>query len=146
MLKLEHVGIRGKLQCWVESYMSNITFCVRVGHSLTSVADVVSDVPQGSVLGPLVFLIYIADLPHVWSSLVLSYEDQIFFQSCQLLQQDLNVLSLQGQKWLLPLNVDKCVIVYLARNNQHNRYFLNNIQLKPLDVGITIIITEYLIF
>ena len=120
LYKLWNVGITGNLWLWMKAYLTNRVQYVSVGQSDSNTLPVISGVPQGSILGPLLFLIFVNDLPAVLSSCkILLFADDAkclmpisSLQECSFLQNDLTSLSVWCRTWNLLLNEDKCSVVH----------------------------------
>ena len=108
-----------------------------------------SGVPQGSVLGPLLFLIYVSDLPDdVSSNRILFADDTKLYsrverqEDCHTLQEDINKLVNWSEKWLMRFNTEKCKVLLFGRNNKHKHYFMKDSKLSTTkeekDLGVLI--------
>ena len=75
MIKLRAYGITGKLADWIQSFLTNRLQRVIMGNASSELRPVLSGVPQGSVPGPLLFIIYINDLPNSIKSICSLYAD-----------------------------------------------------------------------
>ena len=147
LAKLKAYGISGKILKWIESFLSNRSQRVSVKGVLSDPLPVLSGVPQGSVLGPVLFLIYINDLlDGVKSSGKLFADDSKIFrkissnQDKQILQEDLTRLHEWSRKWLLEFNESKCSVMHLGRTNQGYNYSINDTVLtesnEEKDLGV----------
>lgn len=130
LYKLEHFGIRGNLKLWIENFLTDRFYKVRVGDSFSHKRPVKSGVPQGSVLGPLLFTVYTSDLPFHVSSKISQYADdsKIYdnpITSHLAIQNDLMSIHQWSSEWLLPLNIEKCVVLHVGKNNPHFDYFID---------------------
>ena len=75
LTKLEGYGVHGQILCWIEDFLSNRTQYVSVGDEHSDDAPVTSGVPQGSVLGPTLFVYFINDMPDVINCLIKVFAD-----------------------------------------------------------------------
>ena len=113
--KLEFYGIRGKALQWIKSFLSNRSQQVVVEGSYSTPCKVTSGIPQGSVLAPTLFLIYINDLvTDIQSTVCLFADDCLIYcpiltpTDHQILQEDLQKLSIWADKWKMKFNISKC--------------------------------------
>jgi hypothetical protein len=121
--KLHHYGIRGNLLNWIDEFLSNREQCVVVEGVSSEKVHVDSGVPQGTVLGPLMFLLFINDLPQQVSSQVRLFADDCLLyrtidtQEDQVkLQSDLIALERWAKKWGMKFNAKKCNILQISRS------------------------------
>lgn len=121
--KLQIFGLHGNLLNWVTSYLSGRNQRVIVEGSYSDWLPVTSGVPQGSILGPLLFLLYINDMPLVanCSNIALFADDAKCIKKVSSLadalelQSDLSRLHNWSKEWCLCFNVDKCKVLTVSR-------------------------------
>ena len=96
---------------------------VMVNSSSSSWVKVSSGVPQGSVLGPLLFLIFVNDLPDLVKSSIKMFADDTKLWATisnttdsKMLQEDLNCLKCWNNKWLLRFNPEKCKVMHVRHS------------------------------
>jgi ribosomal protein L29 len=129
LVKLESYGIKEKVLKWIEAFLLGRRQRVRVNQAVSQWRPVTSGVPQGSVLGPVLFVIYINDMPEVVDSSIRLFADdaKLFstanssFERTQI-QSDLDRLTEWSNKWLLRFNAKKCAVVHLGYKNERRKY------------------------
>lgn len=145
--KLEHCGVRGKLLGWIRDFLLSRTFVVRVGELFSLKREVLSGVPQGSVLGPVLFLVYVSDLPELLKSKCLMYADDVKIYGNPLSEyndmlNDLCTLNEWCTKWLIPLNAAKCTVLHIGKSNPHCNYVLHGTSIGTVsaqnDLGVIV--------
>jgi hypothetical protein len=116
--KVSAYGIRGNVLAWLESLLSNRSQRVRVGNTFSVPVNVTSGVPQGTVLGPLLFLLYINDLPDVIKTVSAFFADDCkLFTICDKsvvsdpkMGESLKLVHQWATTWQLSLSVPKCTV------------------------------------
>jgi len=151
LYKLDYYGINSEVLNWIKSFLMNRSQQVVVENAKSNSIPVSSGVPQGSVLGPCLFLFFINDLPDSVSSNVrLFADDTILYRKigCEndsrLLQLDLNKLELWEKDWQMDFNSSKCQSMTISRKKNPIKtiYILHGNQLEQVSevkyLGITI--------
>jgi len=152
LLKADYYGIRNKANIWLRSFLTGRSQRVVVNGCASSWSPVVSGVPQGTVLGPILFLMFINDLPtNITSSIKLFADDCVLYRPINsvgdqfALQRDLDQLEKWASTWQMKFAPTKCFVMSVTLENSpfQFRYFLCNVQLdgachqKYLGVYIT---------
>lgn len=121
--KLELYGFNDNLLNWIAEFLKNRRQRVVLGEAVSDWCDVLSGVPQGSVIGPLLFVIFINDLPGAVMNLCKLFADDTKVigiirnpLDIQVLQDDIYRLLDWSEKWLMSFNDEKCT--YMVFNNK----------------------------
>ena len=146
--KLKSYGIRGKLLEWIEAWLERRTQRVVVGDAQSPWLDVISGTTQGTVLGFLLFLIFINDLPTKCaqedkSLIMLLADDTKTYQrieresqqECQAeLQERVDNIAQWAEEWKMEINPAKSKIMHLGKNNPGLLYYINGAEIKSVTV------------
>lgn len=132
LAKLKGYGITGKVWEWIESFLTTRTMRVGVRNTFSKWFDVTSGVPQGSVLGPLLFLLFVNDLPQWITTNIRMFADDTKLWhkissslDSQQLQKDLDNLENWSSIWQLKFNPTKCKVMHVG-HNEDTRYYITN--------------------
>ena len=116
--KLDHYGVRGPIHTWLSNFLTQRRMRVVLEGESSEEVRVESGVPQGTVLGPLLFLCHINDLPDSVKSTVRLFADDCLlyreirsFQDHLTLQADLNNLEKWADQWGMRFNAQKCYVM-----------------------------------
>ena len=140
--KLDRYGIRNKTHTWISNFLKYRKQRVVIGGEHSTWTQVMSGVPQGTLLGPLLFLTYINDLPNnINSSIRLFADDCVLYREIkneidsQELQKDLNSLMKWECDWQMNFNPKKCFVMRLthARHMTRFNYILGDKSLQETD-------------
>ena len=130
----------GLLVAWSAEFLKDRKMRVRVNGSFSNLAEVFSGVPQGSVLGPLLFLLFVNDLPSVIKSHIRMFADDTKIwrtmkdsTDSMRLQQDLDNMESWCQEWLLKLNPSKCKVMHIGHRVKTGYYVTEEKATRKLD-------------
>ena len=152
LLKADYFGIRNKTNIWLRSFLTGRSQRVLINGSASSWSPVVSGVPQGTVLGPILFLMFINDPPtNTTSGIKLFADDCVLYRPINsvsdhfALQRDLDQLEKWAYTWHMKFATTKCFVMSVTLKNSPSQfsYSLCNPQLdgachqKYLGVYIT---------
>ncbi len=152
MEKVKAHGITGPILNWLGNWLKDRTQRVVVNGRMSQQVPVTSGVPQGSILGPILFIIYINDLEDKFedtASVLLKFADDTKLahqisstRDSELLQENLNKLWDWSSAWGMKFNTEKCHVLHLGRNNPMHRYKMGGEYLiaveEEKDLGVII--------
>ena len=149
--KLDYYGIRGCTKEWISSFLQNRSQRVVINGAQSDLQPVLSGVPQGTVLGPLLFLLYINDITvDISSEIRLFADDCILYRQvqspsdCANLQHDIDKLYNWSRTWQMAFNAKKCHVMSITRKRDKPtmQYRLGDNPLSVVDtftyLGVTI--------
>jgi hypothetical protein len=150
--KLKAKGIDPQTVKWIEDWLTNRKQKVSIRGSTSAWGDVTSGVPQGTVLGPVLFTLFIDDLESETEKLklevyIVKFADDTKGQKeirgdedRRKLQDALDSLWAWSEKWTMQFNLDKCKVMHVGRNNPEYEYEMNGKKLsvtnEEKDVGV----------
>ena len=151
LYKLWLIGITGPLWLWFKCYLTDRLHLTCIDGECSQCLEVTSGVPQGSVLGPLLFLVYVNDIPDRISSTIYSFADDMkflrvlsSFTDRVLLSSDLSSLTNWCVEWNINLNVSKCshITFSLLHNSTKSSYHIDGLLLDQVetqrDLGVIV--------
>ena len=151
LYKLDFYGITGLTKRWVADFLDGRSQRVVVEGEASEPRSVTSGVPQGSVIGPLLFLIFINDIPDGLSSQIrLFADDTIIYRPISspddtlALQEDIAKLDKWSNDWQMEFHPHKCYVLHITRSRkpQITKYFLYKQELKAVPntkyLGVTV--------
>lgn len=151
LAKLSSLQLDPLALSWIRCFLTNRLQYTVVGNHCSATTNVISGVPQGSVLGPLLFLIFINDLPNgISSSIRLFADDCVLYRRIahrtdhEIIQSDLHQIESWCSNSLMKLNISKCKVMQISRkrSNSNYTYSLNSIALSLVEsyryLGVTI--------
>jgi hypothetical protein len=149
--KIEAAGIAGNLLAWIKDWLTNRQQHVVIKGKYSEWAPVLSGVPQGSVLGPVLFNIFINDLDGAVAAdqILKKFTDDSKLgqvingpESATALQTLLDNLCEWSAKWGMEFNTSKCHVMHVGRNNPLHTYTMGGQQLavssSEKDVGVIV--------
>ncbi len=149
MFKVKQLRINGTLCSWIENWLSNRKKRVVINGTASNWAPVTTGVPQGLVLGPVLFIIYINDIDVGLNNFIAKFADDAKLGNSVItdrnrisLQEDLRKISECSQRWEMPFNVNKCEILQVGARHQKFEYEMNGPKIDSIqfvkDLGVTI--------
>ena len=148
--KLRGYNVNGNILKWISSFLTNRYQYVKINNSISDTLKVTSGVPQGSVLGPTLFIYFINDLPNVINdaNVKVFADDTKVYKSInnnedsEILQKAIDSMYHWTQKWLLKFNKEKSKILHLGKNNPCYSYTIgednDKITLETTDLEINL--------
>ena len=155
MTKIRALGIQGVLAEWIENWLTDRRQRVVVNGETSSWASVTSGVPQGSVLGPLLFIIYINDIDVGIVSRIAKFADDTklggnasSIKKIEELHSDLIKIGEWSERWQMPFNLDKCKVMHIGPANPRTNYSLlgRDITSTDLEKDLGVLISSDLKF
>ena len=139
--KLESFGVNGPILQWLQNFLENRRQKVTVDGEESDWGEVRSGVPQGSVIGPTMFILYINDMPDVVESFIQLFADdaKVFAEINNgdhniNLQRDIGALQDWANRWQLRFNAKKCKVMHLGHSNPKMNYHIDNEELEVVHV------------
>ena len=131
LLELSSYRIRGKVLAWIEDFLMGRSMIVKVNETYSESVSCTSGVPQGSVLGPVLFKLFVNDLPSELGVSCLLYADDLKLwmvirnvDDADSLQEKLDILHSWSERWSLPINYDKCCVLPVGASQPSGVYHI----------------------
>jgi ribonucleases P/MRP protein subunit RPP40 len=148
-IKLMNIGVGGKLLEWIREWLKGRTQRVVLNGEASEWVDVESGVPQGSVLGPVLFIVYINDMDERILNNLWKFADDTKMvgrvrtkEELDRFREDLNRLSEWADEWKMPFNIAKCKVMHFGKNNCREEWSMGGAKLEVIkeekDLGVVL--------